>query len=335
MTNENLCGISAMGFYLPEKRVPLKELAEKAGIPAFVAEYAGAETVREAAEGEYPSDMAIMAAKNALENGSVDPAEIDLIIYCGAGVPDHVMPSSAGKIQHEVGARNAYGFDLVQGCCGMLTGMQVAQAHIALNQGIDTVMLATGDKWSGFTHFHSADSVFFGDGGGAVIFKKGHPDLSPLSAEIVTKGEYHDLWAIPAGGLRHPASQETVANQMHTYICQDPDRARHEFKEIYVPVMLDTVHGALKKCGITPSQVGWFDMVNANLRVQEIVLENLGVPIERSSAEYLRTFGHFGSQDIFFNLDMAMREKKIKKGDYVVMLTTGIGFYWGSAVLRY
>lgn len=335
MKNNKLCGIAAMGFYLPEKRVPLKELAQKAGIPDFVAEYAGAETVREAGPDEYPSDMAAIAAKNALKNSSIDPLEIDLIIYCGAGVPDYIMPSAAGKIQHEIRAKKAFGFDLVQGCCGMLTGMQAAKAHIALNEGIDTVMLVTGDKWSAFTHFHSADSVFFGDGGGAVILKKGHPDLCPLGTEVLTKGEYNHLWSIPAGGLRHPASQDTVTKGMHTYICADPEQARHEFKDIYIPVMLETVHGALKKCSLSPEQIDWFDMVNANLRVQEIVQKNLGIPIEQSSADYLKSFGHFGSQDIFFNLDMAVREKRIKKGDYIVMLTTGIGFYWGSAVLQY
>jgi 3-oxoacyl-[acyl-carrier-protein] synthase-3 len=156
-----------------------------------------------------------------------------------------------------------------------------------------------------------------------------------VAAEIITKGQYHDLWGIPAGGLCNPASAETIREGQHTYVCLDPDRARHEFKEIYIPVMLEAVQGALKKCGLSPSDVAYFDMVNANLKVQEIVLENLGLPIERSSAEYLKAFGHFGSQDIFFNLDMAVKEKRIQKGDYVVMLTTGIGFSWGSAVLRY
>lgn len=335
MSGNHLCGIAAMGFYLPEKEVPLKELAEKGGIPEFVAEYAGALTVREADNDEFPSEMAIKAAQEALKNGNIDPLDIDLVIYCGAGVPDYITPPTAGKIQDKIGATNAFGFDMAQGCCGMLTGMQVAKAHIALNEGIETVMLATGDKWSQFTDFHSADSVFFGDGGGAVIIKKGHPDLSPLCTEIITQGQYYDLWGIQAGGLRLPASEETVKNEKHTYKCQDPERARHEFKEIYIPIMLDAVHGALKKYNLTPGQIAYFDMVNANLKVQEIVLENLGLPIERSSAEYLKSFGHFGSQDIFFNLDMAVQHNKIQKGDYIVMLTTGIGFSWGSAVLQY
>lgn len=332
---KSMCGIAAMGFYLPEKEIPLLELAEKAGIPAFVAEYAGARTVREAATDELPSRMAISAAKAALQNGGINPRDIDLLIYCGAGVPDYILPPSGGRVQAAIGAGQAMTFDLMQGCGGMLTGMQIAKAQIHLDEGCDTVMLVTGDKWSQFTHHHSADSVFFGDGGGAIIIKKDYPKLQPLASEIISKGEYYDLWSVQAGGLRHPASGETLRQDMHTYRCSDPERARHEFKEIYIPMMVEAVSGAMTKAGIKAENVAFFSMVNANLKVQELLLAQLDIPMERSSADYLQRFGHFGSQDIFFNLDLALRDGRIKKGDYVVMLTTGIGFSWGSAVIKY
>lgn len=335
MTNSDICGICAMGFYLPEKQVPLKELAQKAGIPEFVAEYAGARTVREAGPDEMPTDMAIRAARAALKNGDIDPASIDLIIYCGAGLPDYIMPSSAGRVQDAIGAKNAFGFDVVHGCCAMLTALEVAKAQIALNEGVKTVMLAAGDRWSGFTHHHSADSVFFGDGGGAVILKKDHPDLCPLRVEILTQGQFFDLWQIPAGGLRQPASQQTLDQGMHTYICADTERARHEFKEIYIPTMLGALNRVLGKCRLTPRQIDYFDMVNANLKVQEIVMKKMGLEPGKSSAEYLKRYGHFGGQDIFFNLDCAIGDQKVKKGDYILMLTTGIGFSWGAAVMQY
>lgn len=222
-----------------------------------------------------------------------------------------------------------------QGCCGMQTAMRTAKAQIALNEGCNTVMLATGDKWSQFTHHHTADSVFFGDGGGAIIIKKNHPDLQPVASETIIKGNYYDLWCIKAGGLRRPASMETLQKDMHTYQCIDPERARHEFKEINIPVMAEAVLKAMEKAGINKDQVVFFAMVNANLEVQTLLLDQLGIPVERSSANYLKRFGHFGSQDTFFNIDLAVKDKKISKGDYIVMLTTGIGFSWGSAVIKY
>ena len=333
--NKPVCGIAAMGFYLPEKEISLPELAEKAGIPSFVAEFAGARTVRQAAADELPGQMAISAAKTALQNGGINPLEIDLIIYCGAGVPDYIIPSSGGKVQAAIGAQRAMTFDLVQGCCGMLTGMQIAKAQIALDEGCNTVMLVTGDKWSQFTEHHAADSVFFGDGGGAVILRKKARKLQPVASEVISRGEYNDLWGISAGGLCRPASNETLQQNMHIYKCLDPERARHEFKEIYIPMMVEAVSGAMKKAGIKPEEVAFFSMVNANLKVQELLLSQLGIPMELSSAKYLQQFGHFGSQDIFFNLDLAVQEEKISEGDYVVMLSTGIGFSWGSAVIKF
>jgi len=335
MSSETICGISGMGFYLPEKQIPVKELAEKSGIPEFVADALGAKTVREAADHEFPSDMAVKAAVAALENGNVNPLDIDAIIYCGAGVPDHILPDTGGKIQHALGAKNAFAFDLSQGCCGMLTAVQLAKGYICLDEGIDTVMLVTGDKWSQFTRFHAADSVFFGDGGGAVILSRGHETFSPLGTNIVTRGDFHDLWGIPAGGLCLPSSQKTLAEGLHTYACTDLERARSEFKQHYLPGLVNAVKGALKNSGLSPSDISYVSMVNNNLKVQTLVLDQLGVAPGRSSESSLKKFGHFGGQDIFLNLYTAEQEEVIKKGDIIVMLTAGIGFSWGSAVFKY
>jgi len=329
------CGLAGFGFYLPEREVSVRELAEKAGIPPIVAEYAGASTVREAASHELPSDMAIKAAKEALKDAAVAPEEVDLVIYCGAGLPDYIIPQTSGRIQHEVGAVKAFAFDLVQGCSGMLSAVQTATAYLALEEGIDTVLLVAGDKWSQFTRFHAADSVFFGDGGGAVVIQRGCSDFQPLGFNIITDGRYYDLWRIEAGGVRRPASVETVEKGLHYYDCYDKPRAHGEFKDLYVPTILKGIEGALEKCGVNPEEIGFFDMVNANLRVLEIVAKTLGVPLERTAADYLRRFGHFGGYDIFFNLRQACREGRVKKGDIIVMQSTGVGFTWACGVFRY
>ncbi|MBW1659330.1 MAG: hypothetical protein JRJ48_02385 [Deltaproteobacteria bacterium] len=329
------CGLAGFGFYLPEKEVSVHELAERAGIPKIVADFAGARTVREAAEDELPSEMAIKAAREALRDAGMDAEQIDLIIYCGAGLPDYIIPQTSGKIQHAIGAARAFAFDLVQGCSGMLSALQVAKGYIALNEGIDTVLLVSGDKWSQFTRHHAADSVFFGDGGGAVIVQRGCPDFQLLCFNIITNGEYYDLWRIETGGIKHPITEEALAQGLHYYDCYDKKRAHGPFKDLYVPTIVRGVRGALEKCGLTSDDVAYFDMVNANLKVLEIVAENLGIPREQTSAEVLERFGHFGAFDIFFNLQQALSGDKIKKGDIIVMQSTGVGFTWACGILRY
>lgn len=334
-TTETTCGIAGMGFYLPEKEISVRELAEQAGIPEVVAVNAGAETVREAAAGELPSDMAIAAAKTALRDAGIPGGELDLIIYCGAGLPDYIIPQTSGRIQHALGASHAFAFDLVQNCSGMITALQTAKGFIALDEGINTALLVAGDKWSRFTRFHAADSVFFGDGGGAVVVKKGAPDFEPQAFHSTTDGAFYDLWRIEAGGVRHPATAETVASGLHIYDCMDKDRAHHEFRDIYIPVMVKTVKKVLQKKGISAGEVAYFDMVNANLRVTEIVLDTLKIPREKSSIPYLKRYGHFGAHDIFFNLQCALDDGRLEKGAFIVLQSTGVGFTWAAAVLRY
>ncbi len=332
---EMVGGLAGFGFYLPEKEVPIRELAVRAGVHPMVVRFAGARTVREAPEGEYPSEMAIKAARKALSDADLSPERVDLIIYCGAGLPDYVIPQTAARVQHVLGARRAVAFDFVQGCSGMLSAFQTALAYLSLNGEMETVLLVSGDKWSQFTRHHVADSVFFGDGGGAVVVSRGTRDFRPLCFHILTDGTYYDLWRIEAGGIRHPISKEALDQGLHLYDCRNKAIAHGAFRDIYVPTMVRCVRGAIAKCGVHPQDIAYFDVVNANLKVLKMVADALGIPIKRTSAKYLIKYGHFGSHDVFFNLDMARREGRLNKGDLIVLQSTGVGFTWACAVIRY
>lgn len=323
-------GIAAMGFYLPPRALSVSELGAAAGAPDVIARYAGARTVREAAPGQWPTDMATLAAREALERGGLDSSEVDLLIYCGGGVPDYVMPGSATTVQHALRAYRSTAFDLGQGCSGMLLAIQVAGAWLRAESKFDTALLVSGDKWSAFTRHHLADSVFFGDGGGALILRTGCSRLRPLSLVSRTRGEFHDLWRLEAGGLR---GRRTTDDDF-IYKCADQERAHGEFKQLYVPSLVDVAHQALAEAGCELADIAFFSMVNANLRVLELVADGLGIPSDRTSARFLREFGHFGPQDVFLNLDEAQKEGAVVPGDLILLLTTGIGFHWVAAVMQ-
>ncbi|NLE74772.1 MAG: hypothetical protein GX604_09125 [Actinobacteria bacterium] len=328
------CGIRGMGFCLPDKKLEVAQLARAAGVPDIVAQFAGARTVRCAGPNDTPTSLALRAATMALDQAAVDPADVDLCIWCGAAVPDYLMPTSAGILQEGLGCGHAQAFDVAQGCSALLTGLQVAHGCMALDSGCRTALLAGGDTWGAFTLHHNADSVFFGDGGGAVVIQSGHPRLQPVAYHSLTRGRYHDIWMLQGGGARHPASPDTLAQGRHIYRCTDPQTAHGAFKEIYVPTLVQVARDALAKAGLEPSDVAFFSMVNANLRVLELVCAGLDIPVEMSSADYLQEFGHLGSPDVFFNLNRALSEGRIGPGDRVLLLTTGIGFFWVAAIIR-
>ncbi len=322
-------GINGVGFYIPEKRVTLDEVAEKAGLHPKLVETIGAESVSEAGKDELPSDMAIIAAKRAIEDAGINPLNIDIIINAPAGLQDYIIPPISGKVQYAIGAENAVCFDIVQGCCGMLSAVQVAKNFI-LSGDAENVLIVSSDKWSEFTNFHCADAVVFGDGAGAIIVGK-HSDKMLINDFLFTTiGKYFDLYGIEHGGVKNI----NVENRL-IYKCLDIETARKEFKDIYMNEFINVTTKILNKNRLKINNIQYLSMVNANLKLLEYVCFKLNFPIEKSSSEYLKKYGHIGGFDIFFNIDLAIKDNKIKKGDRILLLNAGIGFTWGAAVITY
>lgn len=232
----------------------------------------------------------------------------------------------------------------------MLTGLWAATSFLAFDSSLQHVLLLGADRWSSFTSHQVCDSVFFGDGGGAVVVSRGDHPLRLLAYEGITRGEFSDLWRLDGGGIRarvareHPAgavgsatrptNEHVAAAGDDIYRVVDPERAHGEFKEIYVPGILDSIRGALRRAALQPEDIDFVSMVNANLRVLQVVLGELGIPEERSSADYLREFGHFGAPDVFFNLFLAQDQGRVRPGNRVLLVSTGIGFHWVAAVVE-
>ena len=319
-------GIKGYGFYLPEKRVSLTEIQEKTGIHPKIIEAIGAETVSEAKDSELPSNMAVEASKKAIENAALSPLNIDIIINAPAGLQDYIIPPISGYIQNAIGAVNAVCFDIVQGCCGMLTAVQIARNYI--NSGdVENALVVSADKWSAFTDNHAADAVIFGDGAGAVVVSKNSDSLIIDDFMFKTAGKYFDLYGIEKGGVKNIENIESII-----YKCLKPDVARKEFKDIYMNEFLNVTYKILNKNRLKIENIKYISMVNANLKLLEYICYKLNFPIEKTSAEYLKKYGHIGGFDIFFNIHMAKKDKKIKKGDKILLLNAGIGFTWGAAI---
>ena len=321
-------GIAGFGFYLPEKEISVKELGKKAGLPEVVVEYIGAEKVREASESELPSDMAVKAAMNAIENASVNPKEIDLIINCPAGLQDYVLPPVSGKIQHETGALNAVCFDIQQGCCGMLTALEIAYSYI-LSGRYNTILLVSSDKWSAYTEHHTAEAVMFGDGAGAAVVKKNTENFIIKDFLFKTAGKYFNLYGIERGGVKSIEKGDIF------YKCLYPDIARKEFKNIYISSFPEISEKILNKNGLKSENIKFLSMVNANLKLLEVVAGELNIDMFRTCKEYLVKYGHVGGFDIFFNILKGVEDGKINKGDTILLLNAGIGFTWGASLIQY
>ncbi len=322
-------GIKGFGFYIPNKKVKVKNVAKKSGMHEKVIEAIGIESISEANENELPSNMAIKAAKKALDEAKISPLEIDIIINCPAGLQDYIIPPISGYIQYELDALNSFCFDIVQGCCGMLTGINIAKNYILTGEA-NNVLLVSSDKWSSFTNNHCAEAVIFGDGAGAIIVSKNVENFKIKDFIFKTIGKYFDLYGIEEGGVKNLNIKKGII-----YECLNLEKARGDFKKIYMPTFIEVLNKLLNKNKLKITDISFISIVNANLKLLELIAEELNYPIEKTNAEYIKKYGHIGGFDIFYNIFLAKQEKIISPGDKIILLNAGIGFTWGAALIEY
>ncbi len=322
-------GIKGLGFYIPEKRVKIEEIAKKVNLHPKIVQAIGAESVSEADSNELPSEMGVKASIKAMEEAKINPNEIDIIINAPAGLQDYIIPPISGYIQHKIEAKSSFCFDIVQGCCGMLTGVNIAKNFIISGEA-RKVLVVSSDKWSAYTDYHSAEAVIFGDGAGAVIISNDAEDFIFRDFLFETNGKYFNLYGIEEGGVKNIEVKNGIK-----YKCLNIETARKEFKEPYIQGFIDVSKKILNKNRIHITDISFISMVNANLRLLEKICDEFNYPIENTNVEYLKKWGHVGGSDIFFNLKLAKDDGKIEKGDLILLLNAGIGFTWGACLIEY
>jgi 3-oxoacyl-[acyl-carrier-protein] synthase-3 len=251
-------------------------------------------------------------------------------IVVGTTTPDTIFPSTACVLQNKLGATNAWGFDLGAACSGftyaLTTGMQMVTTGACRH-----ALVVGADVMSSIIDYTDRETcVLFGDGAGAVVLsaaEEGEPSIIGFSHQI--DGSGGPALCMPAGGSRLPASHETVENRLH-YVKQDGQAvfkfAVRKTEEICLRV--------LREHGLEPSQIDLFVSHQANRRIIQAAAERLGLP-DCKVVINLERFGNTTAATIPLALADAVAEKRIKKGDLVLLTSVGAGFTVGAVVLRW
>ncbi|WP_314225519.1 3-oxoacyl-ACP synthase III family protein [Streptomyces zaehneri] len=323
------------GSYLPERVVTNEEI--EALVPGASAEWIADRTAiverRYAAPDEAASDLAVHAARAALDQAGLDADGIDFIIVATT-TGDAPIPSTASLVQLALGAHRAACFDVNIACTGFVTALSIAQAYVALDPTTKVLVIGT-DVWTRFIDFDNrATSVLFGDGAGAAVIASvphaaGDPERGLLKVELVSRAEAHELISMSAGGSRRPASAETVADGGHLLSMQG--RGVRDFVLDNVPGL---IAGLLKRCGYEPADVQHFVPHQANGRLVAELAEVSG--LERADTHLpLRHSGNIGSASVPVALDAANRSGVLRDGDLVLLAGFGAGMAAGAALLRW
>jgi 3-oxoacyl-[acyl-carrier-protein] synthase-3 len=272
------------------------------------------------------SFLAIKAAEDLLAKSGTDPLTIDLVIIASI-TPDLPVASTAAHVATQIGATNAFSYDLMAACSGFLYGMSTAAAYIQSGR-YKKVLLIGADKMSGIIDYTDrATCIIFGDGAGAVLFE---PDFEGygLQDELMrSDGSGREFLRIEAGGSLLPTSHETVGKNQH-YVYQD---GKSVFKHA-VSNMADVSEQIVKRNHLSKDDIDWLVPHQANKRIIDATAKRIDLPSEKVMVN-IHKYGNTTSATL--PLCLNDYESQLKKGDNLVFAAFGGGFTWGSIYLKW
>ncbi|MGQ0644385.1 MAG: beta-ketoacyl-ACP synthase III [Elusimicrobiota bacterium] len=295
----------------------------------WITERTGIKERRMAADGEATSDLAAGAARRALEDAGIAPAEVDLIVVATC-TPDHLFPSVACLVQKSLGIKEAISFDVSAACSGFLYGLACVRGLLETGAA-KTALLIGADALTKFTDWKDRGTcVLFGDGAGAMVIRAEEGPSRLLSVYLGADGERSEILTIPGGGSRHPLGSNGGAAAHPPYIYMD---GKEVFKHA-VTRMIDASLKALRACGKTSRDLALVIPHQANLRIIDAIAKRLDVPDEKVFRN-VHKYGNMSAATTVIALDEARRAGLVKSGDLVQLIAFGAGLTWGAAVLQW
>jgi 3-oxoacyl-[acyl-carrier-protein] synthase-3 len=294
----------------------------------WILERTGIRERRISAPEQASSDLALIAARRALEMAKLTADDVDQIVVATT-TPDRILPSCGCTVQAKLGARRAAAYDVFAACSGFVYGLGIA--HGAIGTGAaDTVLVIGVEMLSRIVDYSDRNTcVLFGDGAGAAVLRPCRPGEGVLSVSIHSDGVLGDLLEVPAGGSRTPASHETVDQRGHFIKMKGK-----ELFKVAVRGMEESLRRALEIAELAPDELDLIIPHQANQRIIDAVRERLGVPAEKVVLNIDR-YGNTSSASIPISLDELVRAGRIRPGDHVAMVAFGGGATWGATVTRW
>ncbi len=283
---------------------------------------------RFAAPDESASDLATKAARSALERGGIDPAELDCIIV-GTSTADMILPSTACMVQKNIGATNAFAFDMNAVCSSFVYAVETADNFIRSGK-YKKILVIGADTYSKILDFQDKTTCpLFGDGAGALILGATEERKGILETLIKSDGRGWELIQVPSSGSRKPITEETIALRENTF--------KMEGKKVFVfatDVIPEIIEVVTAKAGMTPDQLDHIIPHQANVRIIDFISKKLGIPKEKFLLN-LDRFGNTAAASVGLALDENLRNGVIKPGERVLMMGFGGGLSWGGLLIQF
>jgi 3-oxoacyl-[acyl-carrier-protein] synthase-3 len=325
-----LLGVQVLstGSYVPDNIVTNEDLKTKFGFDSdWIVQRTGILTRHHALPDQATSDLCVEAARRAMRSARVEPEQIDLVVV-GTFTPDFTCPSTACLVQDKLGL-DAPAIEVQSACAGFMYALITAAQYVATGNSRMALVIG-GDCNSRITNPTDPKMApLFGDGAGAVLLAAGDPHQGLICYQMGADGSGGPLLSRPAGGSKRPATAADIDKGLH-YLQMD---GRNVFKWA-VHLLTDTIELVLNKSGMGIHDVSLYVLHQANIRIINAAMEQLGVP-EDKVFNNLQKYGNTSAASIPLALDEAYQEGRINRGDTLLLSGFGAGLSWGTALLRW
>lgn len=330
-------GIIGIGTYFPSKIERAADLVAATGIPVDVLHTKmGIRQRHVAGPDDTVSAMASHAARKAIQQAGISPEKINMVVSHGSEFKDHIVWNAAGKIQHEVGAVNAFGFETYALCAGAPIAMNMAKGMMLTDPALEYALLAAGSRENDLIHPANQRARFmfnFGAGAGAMLLQRGATKNLVLGASAFTDGSLSEtvmLTREPEAVRGGPEIHGDVYGMLDTL---NADYMAERLGETSLPNFTRVIREAVEKSDASLEDVKFLGLVHMKRSFYMQILESIGLTQEQSV--YLEDYGHVQSADQVIAIELGLQQGKIKPGDLIVLAGAGTGYTWSAIAVRW
>lgn len=330
-------GVIGIGTYVPDTFLSAADLAKSTGVPeAVVAEKFGVQRKPVAGPDDTTAVMGLKAARAAMAEAGVEGKDLGLVLWCGAQHKDYPCWLAGLYVANELGASDAWSFDMEAMCGSMMAALDVAKSLMLARSDLDTVLLVSGYRNNDLIDLSEPTTRWMmdiGSGGSACVLRKNSGRNVVLGSSFRGDGSMSLDCVVPTLGSKAWPPRAGDLERAHFSI---PDEAAFKAKlgERTMPNFYAVIDRALELSGgLGRRDIGYLAMLHFKRSAHDGILAELGLDESRST--YLDQYGHLGQNDQLLSIRLGLRDGKIRDGDYVVLVGAGLGFVWAASVIRW
>jgi 3-oxoacyl-[acyl-carrier-protein] synthase-3 len=330
-------GIIGIGSYFPDTIETAADLVEKTGIPeAVLREKMGIRQRHIAGEQDTVTAMATAAAQKALAQAGIAPEQIKLVISHGSEYKDHLVWNAAAKIQHNLGAVNAYAFEMYALCAGAPIALNAARGMMEADPSLDTVLLAAASRENDLINLSNGRARFmfnFGAGGGAMLLRRGAERNLILGASAITDGSLSETVILTREKDAIGGDGEALGDLRGRLDVTDSQYMAERLGAVSLDNFVRVIREAVEKSNASLSDVRFLGITHMKKSFYLEILSAVGLTPEQSV--YLEDYGHIQSVDQALALELGLAQGKIHPGDLIVLAGAGTGYTWSAVAIRW